>query len=130
MSQVFDASALVAGLVDMGPKGLWVRDMARRDGQHAPYLIEYETASALRAMARRREISVDQAADALDSMLDWPMRSWAFRPFAGRIWQLRDSVSAYDAAYVSLAEFLELPLVTLDMRLAGASGLRCEVLTP
>jgi predicted nucleic acid-binding protein len=63
-------------------------------------------------------------------MLDWPLRTWAYRPFAARIWQLRDSVTADDAAYVSVAEFLRMPLVTLDGRLAGASGLRCEGITP
>ena len=47
-----------------------------------------------------------------------------------RMWELRDNLSGYDAAYVAAAEHLEAPLVTTDKRLAAAPGLRCEVRTP
>lgn len=44
-----------------------------------------------------------------------------------RIWELKHNLSAYDAAYVAVAEIHELPLVTGDKRLAGAPGIRCEL---
>lgn len=44
-----------------------------------------------------------------------------------RAYELRDNVTAYDAAYVALAEALGCPLVTADGRLAKASGVRCGV---
>ena len=45
----------------------------------------------------------------------------------GRIWELRDNLTAYDATYVALAEAIEAPLVTMDRRLARAPGPRCTV---
>ena len=44
-----------------------------------------------------------------------------------RIWELRDNLTAYDAAYVALAETIECPLVTADARISRAPGLRCAV---
>ena len=45
-------------------------------------------------------------------------------PLLGRIWELRDNLTVYDAAYVALAEALEAPLVTMDGRLSQAPGIR------
>jgi predicted nucleic acid-binding protein len=53
-----------------------------------------------------------------------------FEPFTARVWELRDTVGAYDAWYVALAEALDAPLATLDLRLASAPGPRCAFLTP
>lgn len=44
-----------------------------------------------------------------------------------RVWQLRDNLTCYDASYVAVAEALDCALVTGDVRLAAAPGLRCEV---
>jgi len=52
-----------------------------------------------------------------------------FEPFAGRIWELRHTVTSYDAWYVALAEALKLPLATLDAALTRASGPNCKFLT-
>lgn len=48
-------------------------------------------------------------------------------PVADRVWELRHNLTAYDAAYVAVAEVLDCALVTGDVRLAAAPGLRCEV---
>ena len=48
----------------------------------------------------------------------------------GRMWELRDNLSGYDAAYVAAAEHLGAPLVTADKRLAAAPGIRCDVRLP
>jgi predicted nucleic acid-binding protein len=43
------------------------------------------------------------------------------------VWEAREQLSAYDAAYVALAEALDASLLTADARLARAPGLRCPV---
>ena len=58
------------------------------------------------------------------------MVALAHSRLATRAWEFRDSVTYYDATYVALAELLDAPLVTLDRRLARASGPRCAFLTP
>ena len=59
-----------------------------------------------------------------------PIDLYPFEPVAQRVWELRDTVSAYDAWYVALAEALDVPLATLDTRLAKAPGPRCAFLVP
>ena len=51
--------------------------------------------------------------------------SW---PYARRIWELRRSVSAYDACYVAVAEALECAVLTTDARLAGSNGARVPII--
>jgi predicted nucleic acid-binding protein len=55
---------------------------------------------------------------------------FSFDPFADRVWALRHAITSYDAWYISVAEALELPLATLDERLARAKGVTCNFLTP
>lgn len=55
---------------------------------------------------------------------------FSFEPFADRIWELRHTVTSYDAWYVAIAEALRLPLATLDERLCKARGPACEFLHP
>lgn len=64
---------------------------------------------------------------ALVDLADLPMKRATHRPLLARCWELRASVTAYDAAYVALAEALEVPLLTADRRLARSPGLRCPV---
>ncbi len=58
------------------------------------------------------------------------LETFGFDPFADRIWELRHTVTGYDAWYVALAEALRLPLATLDAKLAHAAGTKCTFLTP
>jgi predicted nucleic acid-binding protein len=44
-----------------------------------------------------------------------------------RVWELRESLTAYDAVYVALAEALDAPLLTCDRRLATAPGHQARV---
>jgi predicted nucleic acid-binding protein len=48
-------------------------------------------------------------------------------PLLARCWELRATLTAYDAAYVALAELLQAPLVTADGKLSGADGPRCPI---
>lgn len=55
---------------------------------------------------------------------------FSFDPFADRVWELRHTVTSYDAWYVAVAEALGLSLATLDKRLSRLTGLTCQFLTP
>ena len=67
------------------------------------------------------------AREALDDLAAFRLRRWAHDALALRIWELRQNLTAYDAAYIALAEALGAPLLTRDRRLASAPGIRARV---
>jgi len=97
---------------------------------HAPHLLDLEVAQVLRRFARRGEVSSERCGTALQDLVDFPLIRHPHGFLLDRIWELRDSLTAYDAAYVALAEALDAPLLTRDERLAAARGhnARIEVL--
>ncbi len=126
---VVDSSALVAFVTDSGPAGSWVTATVGGNQLVAPHLALFEAANALRRLALSGLIDGSEAALAHAELLTMPIALWPYEPLAERSWELRHTVTAYDAAYVALAELLETSLVTLDRRLAGASGPRCPIET-
>ena len=94
---------------------------------HAPHLLDLEIVQVLRRYRRNGELQAARAAEALEDLRDLPLVRYPHAPFVPRIWQLRDSLTAYDAAYVALAEALEAPLITRDSRLASAHGHRAKI---
>ncbi|MBS1694683.1 MAG: type II toxin-antitoxin system VapC family toxin [Actinobacteria bacterium] len=129
-SIVCDASAVVAVLLDSGPDGQWATERLTGAELYAPTLLPYECANIVRRHELAGTISADQSAQAHTDLLDLPVTLWPYELLAGRGWQLRKSLSIYDAAYVALAESLEAPLVTLDRRLQRSPALRCSVQCP
>lgn len=127
---VIDASAMVAFLLDM-PTGtadrLGARFAVAGEELHAPHLIDVEVAHTLRRRALRGDISAGRAATALLHLASLPVTRYPHWPLLDRIWQLRENVSAYDAAYVALSESLDAPLLTLDRRLANAAGHHAQI---
>ena len=89
---------------------------------HAPHLLDVEVAQVLRRYTFAGEITATRGLEAIGDLADLPLTSYPHHPFLSRIWELRDNVTAYDAAYISLAEALAVPLVTLDAKLASAPG--------
>ncbi|WP_131786634.1 type II toxin-antitoxin system VapC family toxin [Protofrankia symbiont of Coriaria ruscifolia] len=87
-------------------------------------------ANVLRRAAMAGEISADTAALAHADLLSLRVELFAHEPFATRVWELRENVTAYDSWYVALAESLGAKLATLDLRLAKATGPRCTFATP
>lgn len=127
---VVDASTVVAALVDGGPDGRWAERILAAGGLTAPQLLHVEVANILRRAASARDISDEVASLAHADLLDLRVDLVGYAPFADRIWELRGNVTAYDGWYVALAERLDLPLATLDRKLAAAPGPRCRFVLP
>jgi predicted nucleic acid-binding protein len=125
---VLDACVVVDALVVADRAGDLGRAELRGLGElQVPAIFAAEVASALRGLVHRRALSPVRASAALTQMLSMRMLSYPFEPFARRVWELRDSLTVYDAWYVALAERLDTELVTADKRLADARGPRCQV---
>lgn len=130
MSAVVDAAVLVAATSDAGPVGVWCEALLAGGGLVAPHLALVEATNILRRLELRGELSRLEAGAAARDLLQLDLGLLPFAPFAERVWELRSNVTSYDAWYVAVAEELELPLATLDRRLAAADGPRCRFLLP
>ncbi len=99
-----------------------LRDLLAGEELSAPTLLDLEVVSALRGMTLRGELLASRAEDTLTDFDDLAILRWpSDDSMRRRAFQLRDNVSAHDAAYLVLAEALDCPLVTRDLRLAKAS---------
>ncbi|MBO1756758.1 type II toxin-antitoxin system VapC family toxin [Allobranchiibius sp. CTAmp26] len=113
---VVDALTAVAGTDDL-------RAHLATEDLHAPHLIDVELVSALRGLRLGGHLSASRAIDLLTDFDDLPIQRWKPTPgMRRRVFQLRDNLSAYDAAYVVLAEALECPLLTRNAGLQRSSG--------
>ena len=129
MTIVADASAVVALLVEEAA-GAWVADELRGERLIAPALLPFEVANVLRRLELAGDLSMAEATLAHDDLLGLPVDLVPHRHLASRAWALRHNLTAYDAAYVSLAEVFDVALITLDHRLANAPGVGCEIRLP
>jgi predicted nucleic acid-binding protein len=120
---VLDASAAVDWLLQTSAgRSIEKRIYSRNETLHAPYLLDLEVTQVLRRLALQRVVPVLRADEAVRDLLDLRISRYPHVVFLPRIWQLRHNLSAYDAAYIVLAEKLGAALVTRDRRLASASG--------
>ncbi len=125
---VFDASVFVeylAGGEHAGVARQWL--LAAAGAVWAPHLVDAEVGHVLRRRAARGDIDEDAAAEALRDLAGLPLLRAAHPPLLERAWALRENLSFHDALYVSLAERVGEPLVTLDARIASAPGIGAEV---
>jgi predicted nucleic acid-binding protein len=120
---VLDASAVIDWLIQ-SPAGRLVetRIYSHNETLHAPHLLDLEVAQVLRRLAREGAISDQRADTAIQDLLQLRIVRYPHLFLLPRIWQHRYNLSAYDAAYVALAEKLGAALITRDSRLAAASG--------
>lgn len=124
---VVDASVLAPALADDGADGEHARQRLRGERLAAPELVDLEVASVLRRLCLTGRLPLRRAVLAMSDLLALPVRRVSHRALLARCWELRDNLTVYDACYVTLAEQLNVTLVTADARLAGAPGLRCKV---
>jgi predicted nucleic acid-binding protein len=120
---VLDASAVVDWLLQT-PAGKRIEQhiYARKDTLHTVYLLDVEFAQVLRRLVREGRLARKRAEEAIEDLIALRVTRYAPVLFLDRIWQLRQNLSAYDAAYVALAEVLKAPLITRDQRIAAAPG--------
>ena len=94
---------------------------------HVPHLLDLEVTQVLRRYCRTGDITPARGEQAILDLAELPLERHSHEPLLGRIWQLRDNVTAYDAAYIALAEALRAPLLTLDRALSRVPGVRVAV---
>jgi predicted nucleic acid-binding protein len=125
---VLDASAAVELLLGTDD-GALVADRIDDPAEtiQVPHLLSIEVAQVLRRLVAAGDIRPNRAVDALDDLADLDAERYPHEPFLVRMFALRANLTAYDAAYVALAEALDAPLVTFDQRLARAPGNRATV---
>jgi predicted nucleic acid-binding protein len=124
---VVDASVLAPALADDGPDGVLARRRLRGEILLAPALVDLEVASVLRTAHRAGRLTDMRARQAMADLRALPLHRTWHKELLARIWALRANVTAYDAAYVALAEICKATLLTADARLARASGPRCTI---
>ena len=123
---VIDASVLAVFYAADDPRhALVVERLKVGDALFAPAHLDAEIVSALRGMARSNQALDQVVPRALTHLAGLPIRRMPLPPLLDRMWELRHNITAYDAAYVALAERLEAVLVTCDARLAAAGGPNC-----
>ncbi len=124
---VVDASVLAPALTDDTAEGALARAALRGQTLAAPELVDLEVVSVLQRQLRADQIEQRRAEVALADLRDLPLRRVSHLGLLERCWELRRNMTVYDAAYVALAELLDVVLVTGDERLTRAPGVRCQV---
>ncbi len=125
---VIDASAVIELILrtELGEK-VEERVLVAQERLHAPHLLDLETPQVLRRLVQLKEIPLVRAREALEDYMELFIERSAHQPLLPRIWALRESLTAYDAAYVSLAEALDVTVITCDAKLARSHGHRARV---
>lgn len=125
---VVDASAALSALGRKDAVGIAAHKRIAEATCHAPHLLDAEVGHVLRRGERAGEISEETARIALRALPE--MIDYRY-PHTGRVaslaWELRRTLSFYDALYVALAAVLDVPLLTGDVQLSKAPGLSCRV---
>jgi predicted nucleic acid-binding protein len=125
---VVDASVVLELLLNTAAAPAIARRLLKpTQTMHAPHLLDLEIAQVLRRYVLSGEMDADRAHMAMLDLLDLPIHRYPHHVWLPRVWELRSNLTAYDAAYVSLAESLRAPLLTRDERMARASGHSAKV---
>ena len=120
---VLDASAAVDWLLQTAAgRRIEERIYGHQETLHSVHLLDVEFVQVLRRLVRVGTLTAKRAEEAIEDMAALRIERYAPAPLLQRIWRLRQNLSAYDAAYVALAEELGVPLITRDQRIATAPG--------
>jgi len=119
---VIDTSAVVAVLAGIPRDERLVTRLSDDGDLHAPHLVDIEVLHTLRRLVHHGELSEQRANDVQADWADLAVTRYPHQGLAGRIWELRHNLTAYDAAFVALSEELGVPLVTCDGAIGRAPG--------
>lgn len=119
MSVVVDTSAVLEMVLG---KHEVLTERLSREELHAPHLLDAEFLHVLRRATLGGKISTLRAELAVEDFSSLPIQRYPHEPFNARVWTLRGNLTAYDATFISLAEALNVPLITCDAKLAAAPG--------
>ena len=128
---VLDASAGVDLVCRNGERG--DRIAARLAGEftvHVPAVFDLEVLHALRDLEAGGSLSPERLRAALTDLSDLRAARHGHEQLRPRVWALRHNLTAYDAAYIALAELLEAPLLTTDRPLSRSSGHTARIELP
>lgn len=123
---VIEASAMVDALVDQPANPALLALLADVE-LHAPTLLDYEVASALRGHSIAGLLTEQRMADAVEDFSALRIERYPLATMMRSVLDLKDNFTVYDAAYIVLAQALDAPLVTADTKLAGAATLGVDV---
>jgi predicted nucleic acid-binding protein len=125
---VVDASALYESIIETPHSAAIVRRIfGQNETLHAPHLIDLEIANTLRRYVLKRELSQDDADQAMGDLASIQLIRYPHTVLIARVWELRNNLTAYDASYVALSERLNAPLLTRDTALAAVRGHRARI---
>ena len=125
---VVDASVIIHVLVDAAVEPNIIDRLESSNGLLAPHLIDLEVINGIRKQLFLKNINVRQADTAIDDFHSMTIDRRATHMFIDRIWELRSNLTPYDAAYVALAEMVDLPLITRDSKIAKVKGLKAPII--
>ena len=120
---VVDASVVLDALFNAGA----ARQLVGTESLHVPHLIDAEVVSGVRGRVRAGRITPSDGERILHTYARLGLSRYPIHPLIDRIWQLRDNLTAYDAANVALAEALNVSLVTADARIVTAPAVTCPI---
>lgn len=127
---VVDASGMLELLLQSEHSNIiHVRVLSRDELLVAPQLTDIEVSRVLHRYWLAKEIPAKRGGEAIADLADFPLQRFPHTVLLPRIWQLRNNLSSYDAAYVALAEAIDAPLFTCDAKLAGSKGHRAKIET-
>ena len=123
---VLDASVAVTALTTPGSAAA---DLLSGDDAvfQVPSIFDAEVLSALRGLVRGGKFAGAAAAELVADLMVLPVDRWHMSPLLPRMWELRENLTPYDAAYVALAELTGTVLVTGDERITASPGARCDI---
>jgi predicted nucleic acid-binding protein len=125
---VVDASVLIHILLDAAVEPQIIDRLESANGLLAPYFIDLEVINGIRKQLFLKKIRPQQADAAIDDFQSFTIDRRSTHEFNSRIWELRSNLTPYDAAYVTLAEMVDLPLITRDGKIAKVKGLRTPII--